>query len=100
MSFIRKTLTAAICFTAVGSVSADQYDPTGDFTDYFDGAMIVYVNKISPSIETSQKFHAHIMKMYARSKCMDSKQCFIMGEYAANQFVMLHNVENREHEIQ
>lgn len=100
MSFIRKTLTAAICLTAVGSVSADQYDPTGDFTDYFDGAMIVYVNKISPSIETSQKFHAHIMKMYARSKCMDSRQCFIMGEYAAKQFVMLYNVENREHEIQ
>lgn len=40
------------------------------------------------------------MKMYARSKCMDSRQCFIMGGYAAQQFVLLHNMENREHEIQ
>lgn len=100
MSFIRKTLTAAICLMAVSSVSADQYDPTGDFTDYFDGAMIVYINKVKPSVETSQKFQDHIMRAYAKSKCMDAKQCFMMGEYAAQQFVMLHNVENRYNEIQ
>nr|DAG81286.1 MAG TPA: hypothetical protein [Caudoviricetes sp.] len=99
MSFIRKTLLAGICVSAVGSVSADQC-PVGDFTDYFDGAMIVYINKIQPSVETSQKFHDHILKTYARSKCMDSKQCFMMGEYAAKQFVSLYHVENRYNEIQ
>lgn len=56
MSFIRKTLTAAICLTAVGSVSADQYDPTGDFTDYFDGAMIVYVNKYLLPLKPARNF--------------------------------------------
>lgn len=102
MSFIRKTITAAICFLAVGSVSvnADSYDPTGDFTDYFDGAMTVYVSKISPSVETSKKFHDHIMKMYARSRCMNAQQCFVMGKHTANQFVRVHKMENREYEIQ
>ncbi|QEG05399.1 rI lysis inhibition regulator [Shigella phage JK32] len=99
MSFIRKTLVAGICVMAVGSVSADQC-PVGDFTDYFDGAMIVYINKIQPSVETSQKFHDHIMKTYARSKCMDAKHCFMMGEYAANQFIVLNKMENRYNEIQ
>lgn len=100
MSFIRKTLTAVFCLMAVGSVSADQNDPVGDFTDYFDGAMIVYINKIQPSIETSQKFHVHLMKTYARSRCMDAQQCFMMGEYAAKQFVMVYEMENRRSEIQ
>lgn len=100
MSFIRKTLTAVFCLMAVGSVSADQNDPTGAFTDYFDGAMIVYINKIQPSIETSQKFHVHLMKTYARSRCMDAQQCFMMGEYAAKQFVMVYEMENRRSEIQ
>lgn len=100
MSFIRKTLTAAICLFAVSSVSADQYDPIGDFTDYFDGAMIVYISKIKPSVETSQKFHDHLLKSYSRSRCMEARQCFMMGEYAANQFVRLHNMENRHSEIQ
>ena len=98
MSFIRKILTAAICIMAVGSVNADQ-DLSGEFTDYFDGAMIVYVNKISPSVETSKLFHEHLMKMYVRSRCMNADQCFAMGEMAANQFVRLHNLENRYNEF-
>lgn len=99
MSFIRKTLTALLCLIATGTVNADPSE-AGEFSDYYDGAIIVYMEKINPSVEVSKRFHEHLLKMYTRSNCYNAEQCYMMGEVAANQFVHLMVTENEKYEFQ
>lgn len=100
MSFIRKTLLTLACAFCIGSGNAETVDDSknssGEFSDYFDGAMVVYVEKINPSVDMSEKFHEHLLKMYIKSKCKDAKQCHAMGEIVANQFAKAVEMEKKD----
>lgn len=102
MSFIRKTFLTLACVMCMGSVSADPdiSSDDGEFSDYFDGAMVVYVEKINPSVDMSEKFHEHLLKMYIKSKCKDAKQCHAMGEIVANQFAKSIDQEKEKDDVQ
>lgn len=103
MSFIRKILTALLCVLLIGGVRADtttDKNSQGEFADYFEGAMVIYAEKIDPSIDMSEKFYAHVLKTYIQSKCQDAKQCHAMGVIVANQFARSVDSENNKYEVQ
>lgn len=97
MSFKRKATTTLM---ALMLLSLEAYSaPNGDFEDFYDGAIEVYASQIDPSIETSERFHRYLLKMYFNSRCNDSSQCFASGGSAATQFVNILKMGERNENL-
>lgn len=60
-----------------------------DFDSYINAALVVYANRMSPSIETSEKFYNYLEARWHFLQCRSTPECERLGSSVAYEFADL-----------
>ena len=72
----------------IPATQANQHVPQ-DFDSYINAALVVYANRISPSIETSEKFYNYLEARWHFLQCRSTPECERLGSSVAYEFADL-----------